>query len=177
MIVIDVGCATHGSADSIAALIEEFHPRLLYGFDPAVGSWSANQRRDTLVINDPRVAWTHNGVVGFDSKAQFGTVSDAGVQTPCFDLAEFVLQLAARKDPIVVKIDAEGSEYALLPHLRATAADLCIERMLVEWHCEVCGIGGNGRHREGCLADKDAWQERRERTERLVRCPIEEWNL
>lgn len=175
MIVIDVGCATHGSADSIAALIEEFHPRLLYGFDPAVGGDWADERDDTLIILIPTVAWTYNGTVGFDSKAQLGTVSDTGVQTPCLDLTEFVL--AQPEEPTVVKIDAEGSEYALLPHLRATDADLRIERMLVEWHCEVCGIGGNGRHREGCLADKDAWQERRERTERLVRCPIEEWNL
>jgi hypothetical protein len=46
----------------------------------------------------------------------------------------------------------------------------------VEWHCEVCGLGGNGRHRDGCEADRDWWFERREQLEQLMSCELGTWD-
>ena len=38
------------------------------------------------------------------------------------------------KDFVVVKMDIEGAEYTILPHLLKTSAWLNIDYLLVEWH-------------------------------------------
>lgn len=50
------------------------------------------------------------------------------------DLARWMRELFSPGDFVVLKIDAEGAEWRLLPHLlRADAAQL-VDEMWVEWH-------------------------------------------
>ena len=51
-VVIDVGCARIGAAHSMERLIDEFHPKVLYGFDPMPGSMAQwlPRSKDTEVI-------------------------------------------------------------------------------------------------------------------------------
>lgn len=175
MMVIDIGCATHGGDDSIGPLIEEFRPRTLWGFDPAVGEGHSYKRDGTKVVLLPEVAWTFDGAIGFQLAGLGGHIDVENDRAfNCFDLARLVHSI---DDEIVLKIDAEGAEYDLVPHLVAKDADLKIKLMLIEWHCDTCkhGIWGD-KHPDGCLADLEAWIERREMTKQGVRCEIQEWN-
>jgi hypothetical protein len=95
----------------------------------------------------------------------------------CFDLANFIAELDISAHQIILKMDAEGAEYTLLPHLAERGVDVRLKLAIVEWHCEECGLGGNGRHRENCTADKQWWTERRNGIEDLMRCEMAEWNL
>jgi hypothetical protein len=172
MIVIDVGCAKHGSDESIPYLIEEFSPRVLYGFDPAAES-ADYALTNTIVCVHPWAAWTYDGAIGFRVAGLGGQVTEGATAHTCIDLARFILMLP--DEEIVLKMDAEGAEYVLLPHLREYDADLRLKLLWVEWHCEVCRIGGNGRHREGCRGDHAAWEARRAETEALIRCELAQW--
>lgn len=172
MIVIDVGCAKWGGDESIPDLVRDYEPSTLYGFDPAAEE-ADYFLGNTIVVVHPWAAWTYDGRIGFKVAGLGGQVTDGATQHPCFDLARFIHGLP--DDEIVLKIDAEGAEYTLLPHLREHDADLRLKLACVEWHCEVCGIGGNGRHREGCRGDHVAWEARRAETEALIRCPLEQW--
>lgn len=175
-IVIDIGCASHGGDVSIPHLIEEFSPSVIYGFDPAVGHYTeyTYPGSETLVIERPEAAWTRDGDVGFIVAGLGGHVDPAGRKTPCFDLADFIA-IKAGNDEVILKMDAEGAEYEVLPWLVRQNADRLLKLAVIEWHCEMCGIGGNGRHRDNCKVDKDWWLERRERVESALRCPTAEW--
>ncbi len=176
MIVIDVGCATWGEDASVPHLIEEFKPDTLYGFDPGLHWEKQIEMIDGCqVVLTRDAAWTYNGTVGFVVANLGGHVDEHAQRVPCFDLAEFILKRPQGED-VVLKMDAEGAEYVLVPHLVERGADLRLRLARIEWHCEFCGIGGNGRHREACEVDRAWWTERRERTEGGLRCPSDEWD-
>lgn len=173
-VVIDIGCAKWGSDESIPYLVEEFSPSALHGFDPAAEE-SDYFLGNTIVVVRPWVAWTVDGRVGFKVGGLSGHVDPSAASRPSIDIARFILELSPDEE-IVLKMDAEGSEYDLLPHLVANDADLRLKLLWIEWHCEACGLGGNGRHREHCNGDHAAWNERRERLSGQLRCEIAEWN-
>lgn len=142
MIVIDIGCARHGNDYSIERLIEEFHPEILYGFDPhpattAVppGQCDSYAIDDTVVFVERLAAWIYDGEIGFrqDGLNSWITELKGAEQVRCFDLAKFIENRAPDKE-IVLKIDAEGSEYDLLRHLILRGADKRLKLAWIEWH-------------------------------------------
>lgn len=132
--VIDVGCARYGGDYSIERLIEEFHPYVLYGFDPAwqVDMFDPPADLLTTVHVSTEAAWTFDGHVRFRVDGLGGQVTSTGPKVPCVDLARVIQEIAA--PDIVLKIDAEGSEYALLDHLIETGMDDCLKLAWIEWH-------------------------------------------
>lgn len=173
MIVIDVGAAKHGGDESIPYLIEEFKPDVLYGFDPSGIVDGGDLIGETHVILRRAAAWTHEGTVGFVGDGLRGHVDADGELVPCFDLARFILGLP--DEPIVLKLDAEGAEYDLLPHLIQAGADLRLQLAWVEFHCPHCGTGwftsddrcGRCEHHEaGKRSDLEA----------AMRCEMHQWN-
>ena len=159
MIVVDIGCARYGGDYSIERLLEMYDPDYLYGFDPA---WSsemflppADLRAYVHVSNE--VAWTYDGQVRFLVDGLNGQVGDAEhwPLVSCVDLARVIDGLL--DDQVVLKLDAEGAEYELLPHLIRRGIDSRLTRLLVEWH----------------PTDNPAL---RRRIVKNLMCPLEEWN-
>lgn len=175
MIVIDVGCATWGPDASVKYLLEEFEPDVLYGFDPGLEWPVSTVEGNCEIILERKAAWVKDGTVGFIVANLGGHIEDGAEKVECIDLARFILDQPEGEE-IVLKIDAEGAEYALVPHLVRHNADLRLKLARIEWHCEFCGIGGNGRHREACEVDREWWTERRESIESKLRCPTDEWD-
>jgi hypothetical protein len=171
-IVIDVGCATYGGDSSIPYLIEEFRPGTLIGFDPS----SAVEDDHTYIMGGTRVhtyrkaAWLYEGTVAFTEAGTSGKVG-TGPQVPCVNLIDWITCWGDSQE-VVLKMDAEGSEYVLLPYLREHNADLLLKLAWVEWHCERCGRGGGG-HREGCTHD---YTEKQAEMEAMMRCEMHRWN-
>lgn len=172
-IVIDVGCARYGGDYSVERLIEMYEPDLLYGFDPQAAG-------DMLHLNlgklDPmtfellppegpsvhirtEAAWTFDGEVRFLPDGLNGQVGNADhwPLVPCIDLASFVEGLPPGE--IILKLDAEGSEYELLPHLIERDVDERLALVLVEWHPR----------------PEYDHVTRRTEIERALTCPVEEW--
>lgn len=166
MIVIDVGCARYGNDYSIERLLEEFKPDYLYGFDPGWEKdmfWpAADLDPKTIIHIQKTAAWIYHGEIGFQSDGlnSWVTEMNGAPQVPCFDLAEFLFDVSGvRVDDgkpveVVLKIDAEGSEYDLLRHLINKGADKLLKLAWVEWHEPDRG---------------------RAAIEAEIACPLEEW--
>lgn len=168
MIVIDIGCARYGNDYSIERLIEEFHPSIIYGFDPNQGPdeypWLPNPPAGptgpttaTSIVIKKKAAWIFDGEIGFQSDGLNSWVTDmnGAPRVPCFDLANFIFDIfIGKKHEIVLKIDAEGSEYDLLRHLISREADKLLKLAWVEWHEPDRG---------------------RAQIEAEISCPLEEW--
>ena len=131
-------------------LARRFRPRVIYGFDP-------NPDEVAPKINGVRIersyaaAWTRGGHIRFRRRGTSSSVTqdDEDELVPCVDLAAFIHRLP--NDEIVLKLDCEGSEYALLEHLHRLGVDRRLALVLVEWHGDP-------------------------QTPRpLVSCPLEEW--
>lgn len=157
MIVIDVGCARYGGDFSIERLLDEFKPDVLYGFDPNASTALTYAAANVHI--HPVAAWTEEGTIGFfaDGLNSCLTYRENAPKVPCIDLARFIGELD--DDKIVLKMDAEGSEYDLLPHLMLEGADELLMLAIIEWH--ESGI--------------ERAQERRRVIEKEFACPIREW--
>lgn len=157
VVCVDVGCAIHPGEDSIARLIERFQPERLYGFDPLTDGQPARIGMTKITLM-PVAAWTSTGTIGFrrdGSRSHIGT--DSGDHVACVDLAAFIRGLEAAE--IILKLDAEGAEYTLLPHLHDQGVDRLLRLVWVEWHPQ---------------RDPDGTIEQRIRAE--LACPIEDWH-
>ncbi len=141
MIVVDVGSASYGGDESILYLIDEFKPTVLFGFDPSSAVADRWWWQDsTMVVTEQSAAWTRSGTIGFVDGGLAGRVDDDGVETRCFDLADFLLAIPSQHE-VVLKMDAEKSEYVLLPYLVERGADERLSLAWTEWHCPSCGYG------------------------------------
>lgn len=140
-VCIDVGCARYGGDYSIERLIEEFKPEIVFGFDPSAEGpydWDntpAGQEIDGCeVYVRPWAAATYEGEIGFHTGGLGGHVKAGEPLVPCVDLADVVDSVADEYGDVILKIDAEGSEYDLLEHLIRTGADKRLRLAWVEWH-------------------------------------------
>lgn len=159
-IVIDVGAARYGGDYSMERLIDQFSPTLLYAIDPNPAlaypegystKWCSACEADAL--NDPCVcgepegktvielineaAWIRPGTVGYraDGLNSWLTNDPGAPDTPCFDLAHFIVGLSEKSDDeIILKLDCEGSEYELLDWIISNDADELLKTVIVEWH-------------------------------------------
>ena len=160
MIVIDIGCARYGGDYSIERLIEEFHPDVLYGFDPHSSLAEIEidgDIGDTIVSLKRKAAWTFDGEVGYREDGLNSWVTDdpTAPKVPCFDLARFIEELPETE--IVLKIDAEGSEYDLLSHLILTGADERLSLVWCEWHMTVENAEARRRVIEAEMCEIREW--------------------
>jgi FkbM family methyltransferase len=179
-LVIDIGCARYGNDYSIERLIEEFKPDVVWAFDPHPSTPDAfdGEAEDATTVHlRGEAAWTYDGEIGFfsdglNSKVDFNG-QYAWPKIPCFDLAKFIRAQHTPDQQIILKIDAEGSEYELLEHLIQTKTDDLLELAWVEWHCLRCFRGAGG-HRTDC-DDYEAGQKRRAWIERNLSCELKEW--
>ena len=164
-IVVDLGCCSyqHGDQveDSIQTLVKRFSPAVLYGFDPHPGLPDAvGKVHGTTVITARRAAWTNDGEVGLRLQGNCTHVeADEKQRAEAFDLAAWVRTLPEAR--IVLKVDVEGAEYVLLPHLISHDLMDRFSLLMVEWHK---GGLANGYEsdRGGILAG--------------INCPVEEWH-
>lgn len=178
--VVDVGCATYGGDASIPYLIEEFAPALLVGFDPSEESRVYTyEDTETTVVIVQAAAWTHDGEVTFEGEGLRGHVTGIGTRLArsvrCIDLARYVLELA--DDDVILKMDAEGAEYVLLPALIDHDADLELRLAWIEWHCPECGTGWFGNETpDACQRCGYVERGKRSELEAALRCKVAQWN-
>ncbi len=146
-VVIDIGCFTYPDADSVAALIEEYHPSHLYGFDANPYLWRGEKQLNGTNIRiecaaagvDDGTAFWHFQNGGPGSYVD-RSPEPSGMTAHTFDLAAFIRSVHEWHpgEGIVLKLDCEGAETPLMEHLRATGTDWLLAEILVEFH----GQGG-----------------------------------
>jgi FkbM family methyltransferase len=140
-VVVDIGCFTYPDADSVAALIEAYHPSHLYGFDAHPHQLPAETRMNGTSVHLERAAVGDHEGVGYwhflnGGPGSYVDSDTAGTTTELLDLAVFLRWLVAEHpgEPVVLKLDCEGAEMPLMEHLRATGTDWLLAEILVEFH-------------------------------------------
>jgi len=163
-IVVDLGCCSYERNgrvdDSIQTLIKRFSPTVLFGFDPHPGLPDAvGQVYGTTVITSRRAAWTNDEDVGLSLQGNCTHIDRGEKQrAKAFDIAAWVRALPAAR--VVLKVDIEGAEYVLLPHLICHGLIDRFSHILVEWHTDGYANGFES-DRASILAE--------------IPCPVEEW--
>lgn len=182
MIVVDIGCQPQDSEESIYKLCEAYRPTILYGFDPhpdlvpgvelheypreRSGRRSHAQRQGragpTVIVRSRLAAWTNDGFVAYrEDGIRSGVVPEfqSSAVVPCFDLVAWLKTLPMPDVEVILKMDAEGSEFPLLWALYDSGLDLLIKEALIEYHP---GETANG------LFSQDRPP---------LRCPVDDWDL
>lgn len=134
MIVVDLGCATHGFHASVPVLLSMYRPGMLYGFDPlltedaaavtAVGETPCEFKREA--------AWIFDGQVPFKERGSSSHVG-GGPDVPCFDFSAWLARTTPDGD-VVLKMDVEGAENELLPRMIRDGTNQLVSELLIEWH-------------------------------------------
>lgn len=99
--------------------------------------------KNVKVIN--KVVWSHNEGVKFNDcgnessstekdKLSGGAASWQSPTYPSLDLAKFIKENFTPEDKIILKIDIEGGEYHLVPHLIKSGAMSYIDEIYMEPH-------------------------------------------
>ncbi|KAJ3082559.1 hypothetical protein HK102_001603, partial [Quaeritorhiza haematococci] len=63
-----------------------------------------------------------------------GTQQSGVITLPSVDIASWLLRNFAREDFVIVKMDLEGAEFEVLPHIFRSKAFRVVDVLLVEWH-------------------------------------------
>lgn len=153
-VVVDLGCADHGVGFSLAALIAEYEPDRVYGFDPSpLVNECLISMNGTPVEVKRSAAWLHDGETSYTSAGTGSRVGEGNQMVSCFDFSAW-LRRTVNGDQVVVKMDIEGAEYALLERMIEDGTDVLVSELLVEWH-------GDPGKRAPILA--------------RLSCPVREW--
>jgi hypothetical protein len=133
---------------------------VLFGFDPHPAlPDTVGQVYGTTVMTSRRAAWTDDGDIGLALQGNCTHVDPhEELRAKAFDIAAWVRTLPEAR--IVLKVDVEGAEYVLLPHLIAHGLMDRFSHVLVEWHPPETANGYES-DREAILAG--------------IPCPVEEW--
>lgn len=135
-VVVDCGCADWGESTSIERLISRFRPEHLYGFDPYPHYSERQYVFDGCTVATVRsAAWVSNGSIPWVNDTTrshpASETEEHDAMVGCFDLAHFIDEF---DEPVVLKLDVEGAEHVLIPHLIATGAIENVRLLLVEFH-------------------------------------------
>lgn len=119
-VVIDGGCSDHGyHYGSLKRLADRFPGAEVIGFDP---------------LDNGIALWTFDGSIGFNRNGTSSRIADepGAERVQCVDIARIIDELS---DPeIILKLDVEGAEHVILPHLLERGMAGNISLLLVEWH-------------------------------------------
>lgn len=159
MIAIDVGAAQHrDEITSVERIVERFHPPTLYAFDPLASPYPPRIDH-TRVVTVRAAVWTHDGSLRFSLEGTRSRIAAAGTEVRCIGLSRFIRD--QEDTDVVLKIDAEGAEYALLEQLAQEHLDRWIRVAWVEWHPET----------------HDGDRSREQRLKNELVCKVEDWTF
>lgn len=97
--------------------------------------------------------WTEDTTIPWGRKfvVENGMKMPTTSTRPAVDIASFLRQRATPDDYVVVKLDIEGAEYQVVPHLLAQGIAPLIDEMFLEFHTEINSCckppNDKGRHR------------------------------
>ena len=135
MIVIDVGAMHHPPEESTYFLADYFNPLAVYAFDGLFDKSNEEEYGETWIFRRAEAAWVHDQGMPYRDRGMCSSVTDEGEKVvPTFDLAEFIDTYRKPNDEIILKLDCEGAEYVLIPHLIETGAIHHVSTLLLEVH-------------------------------------------
>ena len=96
-------------------------------------------------------AWKYDGKIKLytglqESNSVYSTKRTGGINkyrfiwVQCFDLAKFIKNNYKKEDHIIIKMNCEGAEYNLIPHLKNNDLLSWVNEWYVQWHWNKIGV-------------------------------------
>jgi FkbM family methyltransferase len=89
--------------------------------------WNKNEQK--ILYKGPH----DNGFADSITRSDFGK---GGINTECVDCSQFIYNNFNTKDQIILRLDIEGAEYAVMNHLIETGAADLINEFWIEFHIQ-----------------------------------------
>ena len=98
-----------------------------------------------------KAAWHSDGTMKYfhgkdDGGSMFSTKNTGGIdperyyQVETVDIGRFIQRHCKQTDYIILKLNAEGAEYSIIPHLKKLNLIPWINTWFVQWHWEKIGL-------------------------------------
>ena len=127
-----------------------------YSFEPYELPWNIKDPNVHLIR---KTAWIKDGFINLyltGGRRKLGSSvckdkkgnTDKFIISTCIDFAIFLNQF--KEDYVVLKMNIEGSEYDLIPHLYETKALLIVDEIYVAWHKDKM-INITQEHHDRCV--------------------------
>jgi FkbM family methyltransferase len=167
-IFLDIGAGAGTSAEYFLKTHKGFE---IYSFECDKRNIETIKQKGTKTNLITCAAWISDNIVRYYP----GTTSGAGTlfktkktgginknkyyDVPAVDLARFIKSKFSRDDYIIVKLNCEGSEYELIPHLRQNNLVSWVNEWFVNWHYKKIGMSEDEHNMiVGLLPDYKTWR-------------------
>ena len=113
-------------------------------------------------------AWMYDGKIKLytglpESNSLYSTKTTGGIRkdkfiwVQCFDLAEFIRSNYTKQDHIIIKMNCEGAEYNLIPHLKDNGLLDWIDKWYVQWHWNKIGVSEREHNHISGMINSKPW--------------------
>lgn len=109
-------------------------------------------------------AWTYDGTIKlytglpesnsvYSSKTTGGINKNRFIWVKCFDLAKFI----RKDDYTIIKMNCEGAEYDLIPHLKNSGVLGWVNEWYVQWHWHKIGLSKEKHDKISGMIESKPW--------------------
>lgn len=114
-------------------------------------------------------AWISFGMIDFyyglpesgslySSKKTGGIDPDKFITVNAVDIADYIKTNFKKSDTIVIKMNCEGAEYNIIPHLRNHGLLSWIDKFYVQWHYNKIGVSKQTHDKISNMIESSAWK-------------------
>jgi len=151
-IFLDIGGWTGVSAEFFRNTHPQGREFEIFTFECDKRNIEIIKKKNIPVILIEKAAWVYDGTVNF-YPANAGTKAGGTMypakktghvdrnkfyKVPCIDIAKFVKQFEGCY--IVMKLNVEGAEYNIIPHLWESGLTHIIDKFYIQWHWDKIGL-------------------------------------
>lgn len=153
-VFIDCGANIGQSIETFKRYCPDWQSWMIHSFEPVkacIERLKSYQSNANFKLH-PYAAWIHDGEVSLfedqDSLRLYGSsiietknnVAVVGNKVPCIDISNWIDKSFQSEDIVVLKLDVEGAEYAIIDRLIETGVIEKINTLYVEFHRQKLGV-------------------------------------
>lgn len=120
-------------------------------------------------FGDDNLAWIYDGYLRlytgetegssiFSGKITDGVSPDIFKTRPCVDFGSFLMRNFTKDDYIICKMNIEGAEYGIIPHLKSMGLLDWVDRWFIQWHYHKVGIDKSVHDQVSTLVKWNPWR-------------------
>ena len=160
---LDVGAFTGDSADFWYQRYPDYQ---VICFEPLQANCEALRAKGYYVVE--ACAWVRHEKKKFytglpqsgslySAKRTGGLSPDKFIEVECIDIARFIKTNFRKSDRLVMKLNCEGAEYNIIPHLKKNNLLDWIDRFYIQWHWDKIGLSKAEHDKIASLVESYPW--------------------
>ena len=159
-IFLDIGAYNGVSAEFFLANHPQAKEFLIYSFECDSRNIEILKNKQLPINLIEKAAWVTDGFVRYyygmsDGGTLYSTKRTGNInvdvysEVPAIDIAKFIMDNFTKDDYIIIKMNCEGAEYDIIPHLQKHGLISWIDRWYIQWHWYKIGLDAE-EHNKVC---------------------------